>query len=288
MNYKIKRQDTYEAIRVGVKKHNKMNNNRSFMTKIVIAATIIGIACSCAGVASKTKKTLDFEGSYTGNLPTASGTGMMVTITLEKGAYVKKIEYAGRDGIFENQGRYSLNKKRDIITLFGITDSPNKYLLAENRLIQLDMEGKRITGELADQYVLQRHTNREMTSSMPTFGDATGITNKHWKLVELNGNPVTFPESAVAVFILMNSDGTVSGNLGCNSFSGSFTLQEGNRISFSQLVNTQKMCIDMSIETEMIRVLQSADNYNLNEKQLVLNRARMAPLARFEVINNKY
>jgi heat shock protein HslJ len=80
----------------------------------------------------------------------------------------------------------------------------------------------------------------------------------------------------------MQPDGTVSGNLGCNSFTGSFTLQEGNRITFSKLVNTQIMCLDMSIETEIVRVLQNADNYNLNEDKLVLNRARMAPLARFE------
>jgi heat shock protein HslJ len=103
--------------------------------------------------------------------------------------------------------------------------------------------------------------------------------------VELNGKPVSFPEPSIAPFILMNSDGTVSGSLGCNTFAGSFTMQEGNRISFSQLVNTQKMCLDMSTETEMARVLQSADNYNLTEKQFVLNRARMAPLARFEVVS---
>jgi heat shock protein HslJ len=134
---------------------------------------------------------------------------------------------------------------------------------------------------------LQKQTNQEIPS-MSTSHDAADITNKHWKLVELNGNPVSFPESAEVAFILLNPDGTVSGNLGCNSFFGSYTLQEGSRITFSQLVNTQKMCFDesiMSIEAEMIRVLQNADNYNLNGKQLVLNRARMAPLARFECLN---
>ena len=129
--------------------------------------------------------------------------------------------------------------------------------------------------------VQQKQTNRA-TSDKSTFNDAASIINKHWKLVELNGKPVSFPQSSSAAFLLMNPDGTVNGSLGCNSFSGSYTLQEGNRISFSRLVNTQKMCMDMSIETEMVRVLQIADNYNLTEKQLVLNRARMAPLARFE------
>jgi len=111
------------------------------------------------------------------------------------------------------------------------------------------------------------------------------LTNVRWKLVELNGRPVTFPEHAKPAFILMQPDGTVSGNLGCNLFTGAYTLREGNRISFSKLANTQMMCIDMTVETEMIRVLQIADNYNLSENQLILNRARMAPLARFEKAN---
>ena len=115
-------------------------------------------------------------------------------------------------------------------------------------------------------------------ASTPTA--MSSLADKQRKLVELNGKPV----SSGVVFILMKPDGTVSGNLGCNTFAGSFILQEGNRITFTQLVNTQKMCLDMRIETEMLRVLQSADNYNLSEKQLILNRARMAPLARFEII----
>ena len=121
---------------------------------------------------------------------------------------------------------------------------------------------------------------QKTTPGASTTAAMSSLADKQWKLVELNGKPV----SAGVVFILMKPDGTVSGNLGCNTFAGSFTLQEGNRITFSQLVNTQKMCLDMSVETEMLRVLQSADNYNLNEKQLILNRARMAPLARFEII----
>jgi heat shock protein HslJ len=76
----------------------------------------------------------------------------------------------------------------------------------------------------------------------------------------------------------------VNGNLGCNSFSGAYSVPQATRISFSKMVNTQKMCMDMNIETKLLKVLQTADNYNLNGNQLVLNRARMAPLARFEVV----
>ena len=105
------------------------------------------------------------------------------------------------------------------------------------------------------------------------------LTGKYWKLIELNGATV---ESTA--HIIFRPDGTVSGSLGCNNFNGVYTQQEGNRIKFDNLVNTQKMCLDMSVEDEFKRALQIADNYNLTDKQFVLNKARMAPLARFEAV----
>jgi len=45
-------------------------------------------------------------------------------------------------------------------------------------------------------------------------------------------------------------------------------------------------CLNMEIEDELKRALEMADNYSLSSdgKFLSLNRARMAPLARFEVV----
>ncbi|MCL2413116.1 MAG: META domain-containing protein [Bacteroidales bacterium] len=132
----------------------------------------------------------------------------------------------------------------------------------------------------------QQKSSQTATISNVSVPETAGVTDRYWKLVELNGNPI---EASTGVFIFMNaSEGRVHGNLGCNSFSGSFTLQEGNRISFSQLVSTQMFCFEgMEIEAEMTRILQQTDNYNLTETQFVLNRARMAPLARFEEISEK-
>ena len=125
------------------------------MTKFWIIAVILGSLCSCGGNASKTENSLDYEGIYVGNVPTASGMGMIISITLENGAYTKKTEYVGKDGVFEDKGQYTLNKEENIITLDGV-DFPNKYLVNENSLIQLDIDGNRITGELADDYVLTK------------------------------------------------------------------------------------------------------------------------------------
>jgi uncharacterized lipoprotein NlpE involved in copper resistance len=133
-----------------------MKNNQSLITKIWIVAATIGILCSCGGNAPKTENSLDHEGAYIGNVPTAGGMGMIISITLEKDAYIKKVEYVDKDGVFEDKGTYTLNKEGNTIILEGITDSPNKYLVDENCLIQLDMEGEQITGDFADLYVLQK------------------------------------------------------------------------------------------------------------------------------------
>jgi len=108
----------------------------------------------------------------------------------------------------------------------------------------------------------------------------TEITDKHWKLVELSGI-----SGETNAHIIFRTDGTVSGDFGCNGFHGAYVLQEESWINFDKLLNTQKMCFDtnvMNIESEISRVLQIADNYNLTPTLLVLNRARMASLARFE------
>jgi NlpE N-terminal domain len=42
------------------------------------------------------------------------------------------------------------------IELTGIKDRPSKYFVTEGRIIQLDREGKKVTGILAEKYVLTK------------------------------------------------------------------------------------------------------------------------------------
>ena len=106
------------------------------------------------------------------------------------------------------------------------------------------------------------------------------LTNKKWKLVELNGNSIEKTEA----FIMFNNEGRINGNSGCNTFMGGYELQEGNRIRFTQVAATLRMCMDATVEPEFLGMIEMVDNYNLTADKLVLNRARMAPLARFEAV----
>ena len=137
------------------------------------------------------------------------------------------------------------------------------------------------------------------TEAEATTAAATQITNditdKRWNLIEINGQAVTPSTTDVggieivnntAFIILRSEDNLVSASGGCNMMGGSFELQpEVMRISFSQMFSTQMACINENLDTELAQVLEITDNYSVSSdgKTLSLNRARMAPLARFSV-----
>jgi len=113
------------------------------------------------------------------------------------------------------------------------------------------------------------------------------ITDKYWKLIEINGKPVTSETVAKEPFIILkNEDQRVNGNGGCNTIFGTYEISEGNRIKFSQMATSLMACLNMEVEDALKKALDMADNYSVSEdgKYLSLNRARMAPLARFEVV----
>lgn len=112
------------------------------------------------------------------------------------------------------------------------------------------------------------------------------ITEKYWKLIELNGQQVSMgpQQPKEAHFILKNEDSHMVGNAGCNQFAGTYKLGENNRIHFSQVISTKMACMDMTLEYEFLKVLSTADIYSLQNDTLTLSKAQMAPLARFVAV----
>jgi heat shock protein HslJ len=117
-----------------------------------------------------------------------------------------------------------------------------------------------------------------------TAAGADGIAGKYWKLVELNGKPV--PSLEREPHMILKADGKVNGFGGCNAFTGTYTLDApASRISFGQIASTMMACMTgMDMEQAFHEVLRHADSYTLDGDRLALNRARMAPLARFEAV----
>jgi heat shock protein HslJ len=221
--------------------------------------------------AHNSRNSLDWAGTYKGVLPCADCEGIETIVTLRvDGSYSATSRYLGKDGTSTaSQGNLTWNDEGSTISLTG--EEPARYRVAENRLIRLALDGSRITGPLADHYVLTKMTD--------------AITEKYWKLVELGGQPV--PRLDKEPHIILKAEGSrVTGFGGCNSFTGSYTLDEArSRIRFGQVASTMEACPSgMDVERTFSEVLGQVDNYSMNGDHLTFNRARMAPLARFEAV----
>lgn len=241
------------------------------------------IACSTQSEVSNEKKittgdntmtSVDWDGTYFGILPCADCEGIGTLLKLNSDlSYELKIKYLGKDdNLFESRGSFGWNEHGNKITLSGSDGGSKHFFVGENFIRQLDVDGNQITGNLAEKYVLRK--------SLPE------IINKYWKLMELRGKKVQHNQkNNREPHMVLKTDGNkVHGSGGCNTFNGSYDLMEGNRITFSKLATTLMACENMETEQEFFKVLEMADNYFISADTLVLNKAKMAPLARFEAV----
>lgn len=126
------------------------------------------------------------------------------------------------------------------------------------------------------------------SSTKKTIADkSSDIQEKYWKLIEIRGQKVTAENFASKEphFILKSTDNRVNGNGGCNSFFGTYELQANtNRISFSKIGATRMACMQPTVENAFLNVLETVDNYTVKNDTLQLNKARMAPMAKFVAV----
>jgi len=118
-----------------------------------VAALLLLNVLSCA---TKTH----WAGVYTGVIPSASGEGIDVKVTLNANeTYKVEYRYIGQsDEVFTNAGKFTWNPERNIVIMPNEREDlpPSYYKLGEKALIHLDIEGNIITGELAHSYILKK------------------------------------------------------------------------------------------------------------------------------------
>jgi len=235
---------------------------------------------------------LDYQGTYRGNLPCADCESIETTISLTEDSYIKETVYKGKSReVFKETGKYTWNDAGNTITLSD-SEAPNQYFVGENVLFHLDAEGKRIEGDLASNYKLSRIEISEPIAPAQKEEIKTKelakieLKNSKWRLVKLHGQPfVKNKEIKKEIGITFNVDGRFSAFAGCNNMMGSYKLKEEvSRIEFSKVASTMMACGDMLTEQELAKVLEMVDNYNFDGKTLKLNKSRMATLAEFEII----
>jgi copper homeostasis protein (lipoprotein) len=218
---------------------------------------------------------LDWHGTYTGVLPCADCEGISTTLTLnaDETYHLSTVYLGNEDGEFHRRGTFSWNDAGNTVRLNDFDSGPALYFVAENRLFQLDMDGNRITGDLAGRYILDK---QPADTGIPLKGT-------RWVLDEIMGQPVVQRGEGERApwFILSADENRIHGFGGCNTFNGSYALQEGGRITFPQIGATKMACLNLDVDYEsmVFGVFEQADNYSQRGDMLLLNRAEMAPLA---------
>ncbi|MGV8094651.1 MAG: copper resistance protein NlpE N-terminal domain-containing protein [Mangrovibacterium sp.] len=230
--------------------------------------------------ADNSRNSLDWAGVYLGTLPCADCEGIRTEIRLNNDlSYKIATKYLGKsDQVYQRNGHFKWNETGSKIILEeaeGRNIAAGQYLVGENMLIALDIEGNRIQSTLPpDTYMLKKVLFDQV------------ITEKYWKLIELHGKEFILADSQKRepYFILRTENNRITGNGGCNTFNGSYEILSGNRIRFSGVVSTMMACMDVDYEKEYLDVLVRVDNYTLSGDTLSLNKARMAPLAKFVAV----
>jgi copper homeostasis protein (lipoprotein) len=247
---------------------------KTFFLSVAVILSVLAISCGStkkpasdksADGAHSSRNSLDWQGAYWGILPCADCSGIRTAIILQNDGYYRmKTRYEGKSReVFETKGTFTWDKKGAVVTL-----GDEQYQVGENQLTRLDQSGKVITGDLAGRYIL-----------LKAGAGPEGIS---WRMIEAAGRPVLDDSiNPPAWFRLDAVNKQISGNGGCNSIGGSYELKEMNRIAFKDVISTMMACPEMQNESMLMRALQLADSYHLSNDTLILNRAKMAPLARF-------
>ena len=121
-----------------------------------------GTVTTGADTAHNAANSLDLDGTYTGTLPCADCEGIKTTLVLGKGdsaRFTLSEEYLGKKEAmkFNSKGKWVVNQ--NTITLQfdkELQDRRVQYKAGENKLWLLDQQGKEITGNLADKYILTK------------------------------------------------------------------------------------------------------------------------------------
>lgn len=127
---------------------------------------------------------------------------------------------------------------------------------------------------------------KSSSKSMQVTTTTASLVNTHWRLSEVNGEPLQTPDGAREVHILLvQSDGEnqLKGYAGCNTIAGTFN-QDGEELTFSA-ASTRMMCppAQMKVEDFLLKALSTADHYEIKGETLTLLQGETA-LATFRSV----
>lgn len=99
--------------------------------------------------------------------------------------------------------------------------------------------------------------------------DNRNLIEGNWTLVKINGNPINKSVSIPTLnFSLKNM--RVSGNDGCNNYSGSVKSLGTKNVNLGMMVSTKKACINDNISTDYYKAIEKVNNFKVENNHLQL------------------
>lgn len=230
------------------------------------------------------RNSLDYIGIYKGKLPCADCAGIEVSLQLsEEFNYTLTTKYLGKTTkSIERKGNFSWNKAGNAIVLENVKDEPNQYFVGENSLTQLDLTGNKITGKLADSYVLHKLPEAQAAKTDAAAGEMPPLSlgGTRWKLSELNGNKIKRENSEKPYSIQFGNDGSFGAYAGCNNIGGKYD-SKADKIRIYNVISTRMACSEMDVETHLLKAVETVDNFVGNNTVLQLRKGN-AVIAKFD------
>ncbi len=219
------------------------------------------------------QNSLSWDGVYYGLIPCASCPGIEVFLTINSDNSYEMTEVyleSGDEAGVKSNGNFKWSEDGSTIDLIDSeAEVIRKYKVEENRLRQLDTEGNIIEGDLASNYLLFKSGNM-------------AVEDQKWKLIELTGQKVE--GDADNFFLIFDSETRrIQAKAGCNIIQFEYLIVNNHRLITKPGLSTLMACPD-DTEERLVAAILSADNITYGENNLSINKARMAPLARFELV----
>jgi heat shock protein HslJ len=98
------------------------------------------------------------------------------------------------------------------------------------------------------------------------------LAGTRWVITSIDGREPSGP----ALTADFSNDGRVSGDAGCNSYSGPY-IQNGRTVQFGELLSTRRACVDESRqrqETRLLNILQGSTTLQLSRSRLTVRSER--------------
>jgi heat shock protein HslJ/uncharacterized protein YraI len=125
---------------------------------------------------------------------------------------------------------------------------------------------------LRDGSTVFRQVTINVTAPPPPPAPDNPLAGSRWQVVQFNdGSGITTLIEGSRITVEFGGNGQVTGNSGCNTFSGSYQVN-GNRLSVSQLGGGMMNCPEpegvMEQEAEFLTTLQSAATFSIDGNRL--------------------